>query len=77
MAPVEAVPDRPVEPEEPDEIEAMLRGLPEGEREVVLLRFADGMDLREIAGALEIPLGTVKSRLHSALDRLRSRRGSL
>ena len=77
MAPVEEVPDRPVEPEEPDEIEAMLRGLSEGEREVVLLRFADGMDLEEIAGALEIPLGTVKSRLHSALDRLRSRRGSL
>jgi RNA polymerase sigma-70 factor (ECF subfamily) len=74
MAPVESVPDRPVEPEEPDEIEAMLRELPEGEREVVLLRSADGMDLEEIAGALEIPLGTVKSRLHSALERLRTRR---
>ena len=50
--------------------EAVAR-LPEGEREVVALRFSDGMTLAEVAGALEIPLGTVKSRLHSALSHLR------
>ncbi len=46
-----------------------------GHREVVLLRFAHGMSLEEIAGALGIPIGTVKSRLHNALKSLRSREG--
>lgn len=41
-------------------------------REVVLLRFIDGMTLAEVAEALQIPLGTVKSRLHSALAQLKS-----
>ena len=50
---------------------AVLSGLSEGHREVLLLRFVDGLSLAEIADALELPLGTVKSRLHYALDRLR------
>jgi RNA polymerase sigma-70 factor (ECF subfamily) len=53
------------------ELDALLAGLAEAEREVLLLRFADGLALREIALALDIPLGTVKSRLHNALERLR------
>jgi len=40
-------------------------------REVLLLRFVDGLSLAEIAEAINIPLGTVKSRLHNALDCLR------
>jgi RNA polymerase sigma-70 factor (ECF subfamily) len=48
-----------------------VHGLPEPQREVVLLRFADGLALREISTALGIPLGTVKSRLHQALSTLR------
>lgn len=48
-------------------------GLPEGQREVLMLRFADDLSLDEIARALSIPLGTVKSRLHNALSSLRSR----
>jgi RNA polymerase sigma-70 factor, ECF subfamily len=32
----------------------------------------DGMSLAEIAAALEIPAGTVKSRLHDALEALKS-----
>lgn len=43
-------------------------------REVALLRFVDDMSLQEIAEALAIPIGTVKSRLHHALDRLRDHR---
>lgn len=46
--------------------------LTEKEREVVLLHFYDGMTLAEAAAALEIPLGTVKSRLHGALVRLKA-----
>jgi RNA polymerase sigma-70 factor (ECF subfamily) len=38
---------------------------------VILLRFFEQAQLSEIAAALEIPLGTVKSRLHHALQRLR------
>ena len=53
------------------ELSALLGGLPEEQAEVVLLRFADGLSLEEIARALEVPLGTVKSRLHSALASLR------
>ena len=40
-------------------------------REVLVMRFVDDLALQEIAYALEIPLGTVKSRLHNALRTLR------
>ena len=45
--------------------------LPEPQREVLFLRFVDELSLQEIADALEIPLGTVKSRLFHALQALR------
>jgi len=61
-------------PEESTEgITALIDRLPEGQQEVVWLRFVDGLDLKEIAEALEIPLGTVKSRLNAALESLRER----
>ena len=55
------------------DLAAALAGLPEGQREVLLMRFVDEMELSEIAEALAIPLGTVKSRLHNALEALRRR----
>jgi len=54
-----------------DDLAAVLRSLPAGQREVVLMRFVDDMSLEEIARALAIPVGTVKSRLHNALATLR------
>jgi len=54
------------------EVEAVVQVLPAPQREVLLLRFVDGFSLDEIAGALEIPPGTVKSRLHFALQKLRN-----
>lgn len=48
-----------------------LAALPETQRETVLMRFVDDMELHEIAEALAIPVGTVKSRLHHALTMLR------
>lgn len=54
-----------------EELRAALAKLPEPQRETVVLRFMEGMDLAEIAAALEVPLGTVKSRLHHALEALR------
>ena len=53
------------------ELKTVLAELPEGQREVLLMRFVDGMSLGEIAGALGVPEGTVKSRLHNALATLR------
>jgi RNA polymerase sigma-70 factor (ECF subfamily) len=45
--------------------------LPDAQREVLLMRVVDGMAVAEIALALGIPEGTVKSRLHHALGSLR------
>lgn len=53
------------------DVAALLGGLSDDHREVILMRFVDEMSLTEIAAALGIPLGTVKSRLHLAIRRLR------
>jgi RNA polymerase sigma-70 factor (ECF subfamily) len=50
--------------------QALLR-LPEHQREVVILRYYQELSLAEIAEALAIPVGTVKSRLSIGLERLR------
>ena len=47
---------------------------PDEQREVLFMRFVDDMSLQEIAVVLNIPLGTVKSRLHISLHTLRSDR---
>ena len=57
---------------EPDELGKLLAGLPDHQRETLTLRFVDGLTLDEIAGALAVPLGTVKSRLHLGIARLRA-----
>lgn len=53
------------------ELAAVLSLLTEDQRETLLMRYVDDMNLKEIAAALQIPLGTVKSRLYNALERLR------
>jgi RNA polymerase sigma-70 factor (ECF subfamily) len=68
---VEAAPPAPSGEAERDKLFGVMSVLPEAHREVLLLRFVDGLSLAEIAEALGIPLGTVKSRLHNALDTLR------
>ena len=55
-----------------EDLNAVLARLSEEHREVLLLRFVDGLSLAEIAAAMDIPLGTVKSRLHNALETLRN-----
>jgi RNA polymerase sigma-70 factor (ECF subfamily) len=50
-----------------------VNSLDEHYRQVVVLRFVNDLSLQDIAEALHIPLGTVKSRLHHALKLLRGR----
>lgn len=50
-----------------------LRVLPERQRAVVVLRHYQDLSLEEIAQALGMSLGTVKSSLHRALARMRER----
>ncbi len=49
-----------------------LASLPEKHQQVLLLRFFEDASLTEIAALLDCSVGTVKSRLHYALDKLRS-----
>ncbi len=49
---------------------ALLGRLSESQREVVVLRYFHDLSEDEMARILEIPRGTVKSRLHNALARL-------
>jgi len=69
--PLDALPAPTPTPAANVDLVAVISALPETHREVVLMRFVDGLSLEEIAQALSIPLGTVKSRLHNALAALR------
>ena len=62
--------DPPSEPADPALRDA-LAGLSPELRECVALRFFADLPLDEIAAAQDIPVGTVKSRLHGAMKHLR------
>jgi RNA polymerase sigma-70 factor (sigma-E family) len=55
----------------PDEMADALARLPRRRREVIVLRFYEGLALADIAAVLGISEGTVKSTLHRALDELK------
>ena len=71
-----AAEQRPTPDQARTELAVPLASLPEGQREVLLMRFVDEMSLAEIGAALGIPEGTVKSRLHNALATLRNDPGA-
>jgi RNA polymerase sigma-70 factor (ECF subfamily) len=58
------------EKEHADLVRAAVLRLPEHYRAVVVLRHYEGLKFREIAEVLDIPPGTVKSRMAEALSRL-------
>jgi len=61
-------PDEPMEKQElQNKIRAMVMAMPEDLREILLLSYFQQFPYKEISAMLKIPLGTVKSRLHSAV----------
>jgi RNA polymerase sigma-70 factor (ECF subfamily) len=57
--------------QEEREIEAALGRLPAEQLQIIQLTFVDGLSQREIAARLDLPLGTVKSRMRLAFEKLR------
>ena len=57
------------------ELAEVLSGLSDSHREILLMRFVDDLSQPEIAAALDIPLGTVKSRLHHAIQAVKNSPG--
>jgi len=66
-----AAPSPELSPAESSDWKSLLDVLSEEHREVLLLRFVDGLTLAEVAEAMQTPLGTAKSRLYNALAILR------
>lgn len=54
-----------------DDLLALLEKLGEPHREAVILRFVEGLSVEEIAEATGVPAGTIKSRLHHAVAKMR------
>jgi RNA polymerase sigma-70 factor, ECF subfamily len=52
------------------QLSQVLRTLSADEQQMVLLRFVEELDYREIAAALDVPLGTVKWRIHATRAKL-------
>ena len=57
--------------DEAHQVSEAISSLPTHQRETIVLRYYQGLSHREIAEALSIPVGTVKSRLSLGLMRLR------
>jgi RNA polymerase sigma-70 factor (ECF subfamily) len=71
----------PAEPGEPDrtsgladrdQLERALRRVSDDQRTVLVLTYYVGLSAKDAADALDIPIGTVKSRLHYAIEALRA-----
>jgi RNA polymerase sigma-70 factor, ECF subfamily len=63
--------------EERERIMRALSALPEHHRTIIMLSDLEGLSYREIAEVLDVPMGTVMSRLHHARKRLRDVLGPL
>ncbi len=67
--------DRAAEREEVERLRRAVEALPEPLRDVVEMGMIRGMRYEDVGRALEIPVGTVKSRVHAAVRRLREALG--
>lgn len=67
LSPVEILSKR----EEEAALQRAIDLLPEEQRTVLVLGEIQGMKYQDVAAILEIPVGTVKSRMHTAVERLK------
>ena len=65
-------PDRTTALADRDLLERGLRRLTHGQQTILILHFYVGLSPNETADALDIPVGTAKSRLHYAIEALRA-----
>ncbi|AEU34986.1 RNA polymerase sigma factor [Granulicella mallensis] len=61
--------------EQTRQVQAALEHLSVNQRSIFLMRFAEDMELAEIAAAIHMPLNTVKTHLHRALKSVRAQVG--
>src|SRR5260370_27538424 len=66
-------PPASIRPEETMLLEQAMLELPAEDRELVTLRHLDGLSYQELAERLEVPQGTIMSRLYYARKRLREK----
>jgi RNA polymerase sigma-70 factor, ECF subfamily len=70
---MDAPPDVAAPESPPDSgVEELLRGLPDSQREVLLMLKVSGMSLEEVAKATGSSVGSVKQKAHRAYEKLRS-----
>ena len=82
MSAAESMPGEPMEKEElQQQVQRTVMSMPEHLREILLLSYFHQFPYKQIGDILDIPLGTVKSRLHAAVahfaDRWRANHGKL
>ena len=68
------VPDK-IKEEKVERIWDAIKDLNDEQSQVIQMRFAAGLSYAQIAHALEIPIGTVRSRLHRGLKQIREHIG--
>jgi RNA polymerase sigma factor (sigma-70 family) len=61
--------------EEESDLFDWIQVLEEDEREICLMRYVDALDYESIAGVLQIPVGTVKWKLHRIKKKMAVRLG--
>jgi RNA polymerase sigma-70 factor (ECF subfamily) len=61
--------------ERAESLRAAIERLPCGQRALLMLRYREDFDVSQIADILRVPEGTVKSRLHRTMERLRQLMG--
>lgn len=78
IASEDALPDETVSSnEEQAKVRGALSALPDDQREAVILAYVDGLSHSEIAERLGLPLGTIKSRIRLAYQKIRDAVGDL
>ena len=54
-------------------VQQQIAQLPEKYRTVIILKYVDELPLKEISDIMELPIGTVKTRIHRGREALRKK----